>query len=65
MSKSKSPIPEARFDERVHLVVSREWLEAVDEWRKQQAGLLFSRSEAIRELVERQLGSGPPPGGER
>jgi hypothetical protein len=47
---------EPQFSERMHLVVSHEWLQAVDDWRRRQPGLLLSRSEAVRELVERQLG---------
>jgi Arc/MetJ-type ribon-helix-helix transcriptional regulator len=41
--------------ERVQIVAPVSWVEAVDEWRRRQPGRLLNKSEAIRELVRRQL----------
>jgi hypothetical protein len=55
---------EARFDKRIQLVASQEFIDAVDEWRRHQPDIP-NRSEAIRRLVEaglRAMGTKPPKG---
>jgi len=44
--------------ERVQIVTSPSQVKAIDEWRRQQEKLP-SRSEAIRELIDRGLQSNP------
>lgn len=38
-------------DERFEMRASAEWLKALDDWRRKQAGAIPSRAEAIRTLV--------------
>lgn len=48
------------LDQRLQLVVSKEFVRQVDEWRRQQADLP-NRSEAIRRLTELGLKQAPKP----
>jgi hypothetical protein len=53
--KKPEPVSPPRISEdsqRINLIVDREWLKLLDEWRKRQDGPISTRSDAIRKIVE-------------
>jgi len=48
-----------RKDVRIQLVISQSEIDALDEWRAKHK--IWSRSDAIRRLIEQGIKSEPPP----
>lgn len=51
---------EEKLDQRIQLVASKQFIAAVDDWRRTQPGIP-SRSEAIRQLTWRALNASKKP----